>query len=107
MPPRGSRWSQSKPAETRTKSGANWRHHLAEGARGLPVPESARERQVARPTCARRPTHLLRSARARIVRVLVGRDVEHVRIALEEVLRAVAVMQVPVDDRHPPEALAP
>ena len=38
-------------------------------------------------------------AGARVVRKLVRRDVQHVGIALEDVLRAVAVVHVVVDDR--------
>src|SRR5262249_17290374 len=62
---------------------ADRQHHLAEGSRVLPVTEPGGERQVDRPAGARLPTHLLCGARAWIVRVLVSRDVEHVRVALE------------------------
>ena len=82
-------------------------HHLGEGTHVLAIAEPGRERQVERPPGSGTLAYLLGGAGARIERVLMGRDVEHVRIALEEMLRAVAVMQVPVDDHHAPEAAAP
>ncbi len=43
-------------------------------------------------------TNLVRCAGAGVVRKLVHRDVEHFRFVLEDVLRAVAVVDVDIDD---------
>ena len=51
-------------------------------------------------TLTRRLVPLVRPARARIERPLVDRHVEDGRVVAEDVLRAVAVVDVPVDDRH-------
>src|SRR5207244_12649361 len=51
-------------------------------------------------------SHLVGRTRPRIVGILVGRDVEDVGIALEAVLRPVAMVEVPVDDRHALDAVA-
>ena len=44
---------------------------------------------------------LVEAARARVHRPLVHRDVQHPRVVVEDVLRAVAVVGVVVDDQPP------
>src|SRR5881275_1137392 len=81
MPPSGSRWSQSKPAETSTNPGANWRTTgatISSNARAYsasPKP-AGNGRLSVRPAPAPRPTS-----------------------------SAAPVMKVPVDDRHALDAL--
>src|SRR4029453_13460034 len=140
-PPSGSRMSQSKPADTSTNSGANWRQTgtttsskarsnsrspkpagngrvggrppppppppPAEGAPDPATAEARRERQVERPPRARALPDLVHRAGARIVGILMGRHVEHAGIVLEEMLRAVAGVQVPVDEEHARDAALP
>ena len=49
---------------------------------------------------------LVERAGAGIERIAVRGDVQHAGIAREDVLRAVAVVDVPIDDQHPLEAVA-
>ena len=44
---------------------------------------------------------LVEPSRERVQRELVERDVQHAVVGVERVLRAVAVVRVPVDDHHP------
>ena len=65
-------------------------------------PDAGRQRHVQRRlVCSSRP------ARARVERPLVQRDEEHASSSAEDRLRAVAVVDVPVDDRDPRRARAP
>ena len=108
-PPSGSPASESKPAEISTRSGVN-------PARGVdPPPRAARRRRsLARqrrrqrhvPHVAVRPA-IVGRAGARIPRPLVHRDEPDARVVLDQRLRAVAVMHVPVDDQHAIELLHP
>ena len=61
----------------------------------------ADERHVDRVSPATTLAGLHQGAAARVERVLVDRAVEHLRLAGEAVLDAVAVVHVPVDDQHP------
>ncbi len=61
------------------------------------VAAARRERHVDRVAGALALADLVDVARARVERVLVRRHVEHVRVAQEHLLRAVAVVHVPVD----------
>ena len=84
------------------------RHHdLVEGVRVFGVAEARGKRQVHGASRRRTLPHLLGRARARVVRVLVRGDVQHVGVRLEDVLRAVAVVQVPVDDGDPANTAGP
>jgi len=67
-------------------------------------PGPGRQRQVRGPAPTRAGADLAGRARARIERPLMERDQEDARIALERVLRPVAVVDVPVDDRDSPGA---
>src|SRR5690606_6669570 len=64
-----------------------------------------RERNVQREARGRTRTGLRCEARARIVMVEVQRQVEDTRILVEDVLRAVAVMHIPVDDQDALDAV--
>ena len=66
---------------------------VARGARG--------KREVDGGAQARPGADLPQPARARVQRVLVERHVGHARVGPEDVLRAVAVVGVVVDDEHP------
>ena len=104
MPPSGSRSCASKPADTSSRSGLNWRSTgsttLVEHQPVVLVDRADLERHVDGEARARARADLVGRAGARVERILVRRDVQHVRIALEDVLRAVAVVDVVVDDRH-------
>ena len=99
------RWA-SKPAETSTQVG---REVLDERARRPCRAPRGRRRRSRRPgsgkfTVVPAPAPvpgLVEPAGARIERPLVQRHVEDVGSALEDVLGAVAVVRVPVDDRAP------
>jgi hypothetical protein len=71
---------------------------LVERACELGIAEAGGERQVERPAGAGAGADLGDRAGPGIDAVLVRRHVEDARVVLEEMLRAVAVMQVPVDD---------
>jgi hypothetical protein len=70
----------------------------------LRVAQAHRHRQVEREPRARAAPDLVEPARARIERVAVAAHVEHVAALLEAVLRAVAVVDVGVEDQHAPAA---
>ena len=70
------------------------------GAVGI-ARRARRERQVDVRPDAGAGTGLVELPGARVERRLVRRDVEHVRVVVEHVLGAVAVVDVPVEDRHP------
>jgi hypothetical protein len=57
------------------------------------------ERKVDRPACARAISNLIGRSGSRIVGKLMRGDVQHVRIVLEDVLRAVPMVHVVIDDR--------
>ena len=58
-----------------------------------------RQRQVGREAFACAAADLSRCPGARIERILMQRDKQHMRVVVERILRAVAVMHVPIDDR--------
>ena len=93
----GSSTCASKPAETSSRSGSN---RVDRPCDGLPRREVA---VVAGPGGQREVDEvvplLVRAARARVERPLVERHEENRVVARDDVLRAVAVVDVPVDDR--------
>ena len=98
-----SAWA-SKPAETISRSGSKPRtagSTISSNARtysSLPDPAGSGTFTVVSFPSPGRP-------RAGIERPLVQRDVEDARVVPEDVLRAVAVVDVPVEDRHPLEPM--
>uniref|UniRef100_A0A182V1E0 Uncharacterized protein n=1 Tax=Anopheles merus TaxID=30066 RepID=A0A182V1E0_ANOME len=92
-PPSGSPIAASNPADTSTSSGS---YSYAIG-RDVDVEAPARpaaDDGVVRVGAARKERPIV---------VPVHRDVQHVRVLLEDVLRAVAVVHVPVDDQDAPQ----
>ena len=73
-------------------------HHAGEHRLIVLVDGADLDRQVDREPSPRVAADLFSGAGARVIRILVHRHVEHVRIGLEDVLRAVAVVDVVVDD---------
>jgi hypothetical protein len=98
----GSSVCASKPAETISRSGLEppnrGLHDLLERAHVLLVARSCGQRDVHGGVVA-----LAGPAGARVERPLVERHVEDARVVPEDVLRAVPVVDVPVEDRHPLE----
>jgi hypothetical protein len=82
------------------EAAADREHDLAVDARIFRVVQARRHRKVDGEPAARPLPHIVEAPRTGIERELVGRDVQHARIAPEAVLGAVAVVDVPVDDRH-------
>ena len=95
------KWA-SKPAETKMSCGRKRRTAGAQISRVAAtvdvVAGALGERDVDRRAVAVAGASLGPVAGARVVRELVRREVEHARVVVEDVLRAVAVMDVDVDD---------
>ncbi len=103
MPPSVSFSWASKPAETKTKSGPNasaaGRSFRSNASMYVAVVGTGRQRDVDRVVDALPPPGLGLRAGARIERVLMHAEVQHARVVVEGGLRAVAVMNVPVDNQ--------
>ena len=69
------------------------------------IPHIGWKRHVQRCSPAGSPSHILLGAGAWIVRVLMGRKVEHVRVIREERRGAVAMVHVEIGDENPFEFL--
>ncbi len=106
----GSRSCASNPAETRISSGAysssTGRRSSSNASLVDRVRRAVGQRHVHRVTGAFASAELVGGAGAGIERPLVQRAEQHPRIVPEDVLRAVAVMHVEVDDRHAREPAA-
>ena len=82
---------------------ASWSSAARSDVAGRP----RRQREVEGETRRAGATDLLGTARPGIEGMLMGRDVEHVGVVPEDVLGAVPVVHVPVDDEDPlPECRA-
>ena len=90
--------------ELRLELPADGRDHVLEQRQKIGVPQARRHRQVDGEARSTAPPRILRGARARVVGILVSRDVQHARVVIETVLRAVAVMQVPIHDQDTAQA---
>ncbi len=105
-----SRWA-SKPALISTSSGSHARiseHATSRDQRQIDeVARTAGHRQVDGEPLARTRPDVGSRPGPRIQRRLVDRHEQHVGIAVEDVVGAVAVVDVPVDDHHPLRARAP
>ena len=77
------------------------RHHGVERVEVDVAGRARGEREVERRAHTGADAGLVEPSGARIQRPLVQRDVEHIGRRLEDLLRAVAVVRVPVDDEHP------
>ena len=75
--------------------------HLVERGPVHVASRAGRERQVQVGSGRLAPPGLGEPSGARVQRRLVGRHVQDARVVVEDVLGAVAVVDVPVDDRHP------
>ena len=69
------------------------------------VARPARDRHVDRVAAPVARAHVARRARAGIQRPLVDRAEQHRRVGVEDVVRPVAVVHVPVEDQHPLDAV--
>jgi hypothetical protein len=78
----------------------NGLQQLVEDRRELGIAASLCERHVDGMARARTGADLVGAARARVERVSVRAEVQHVAAVIERVLRAVAVVDVPVHDEH-------
>jgi hypothetical protein len=87
------------------ESACRWNDQLIESAEILPVAEVRRQRHIERVTRTRARAHLADGAGARIMRILMYRDVHHLRRFVKDLLRAVAVMDIPVDYQDTVEAV--
>ena len=110
MRPSGSNALASSPDATKTRSGAKRSSAgtttCSIAARYAPIPEPAGSGMLTvAPRPGPSPTSSTVAPPVRVQPVLVQRDREHVGIAPERRLGAVAVMHVPVDDRDPPDAV--
>ena len=104
-----SRWA-SKPAETIRRPGSKSRSAgsaSCSNASRNPARTARGERNVHRRALARASAALGAAPGPRIERVLVERDVEHIRVVPEDRLGAVSVVRVPVEHRHPLDAARP
>ena len=90
--------------ELRVEGPADRLHDLPVGAAVLAVTQAGRHREVDGEAAAFPLPHLVEGARAGVVRELVRRDEEDPRVPPERLLRAVAVVDVEVDDGDPLQA---
>ena len=71
------------------------------------VPEADGEGRVHREALSSAAPHFIDAAGAGVIGILVRRKEEHGGIVIKGPLRAVAVVQVPVDDQYPLEPVPP
>ncbi len=87
--------------EVRREETRDRQQHAVEGGEVLGVAHAAAPRHVDGEAAAGAAADLRERPRARVERRLVRREVEDRRVLPEGVLRAVAVVEVPVDDEDP------
>ena len=76
-----------------------------ESAQNLLAPGARGKRAIQRHAFARAFSVFAARAGARIPRRLMRAEEEHRAVGIENILRAVAVMDVPIGDQHPPDAM--
>ena len=110
------RWSESGsaawpswPAETSSSPGRNAsidrQRDAVERLQVLGVARAGRHREIDRGSRPVAPADLVQPAGPGIQRPLVQRHEQHRRVLPVDVLRPVAVVDVPVEDRHPLDAV--
>ena len=99
--------SRRNQDELRLERAPDRNDQLVEDAHIFRVAKFGRHRRVDRVAETLAGADFLHRAGARIVRELMRRDVQDLGAVVEDFLRTVAMMEVPVDHHHAPEALVP
>ena len=87
--------------ELRLKLATNGINHLFKERHNGGISPAGAERQVDSIALAAALAGFFGGARAGVVRILMGREIQHARVVVETVLGAIAVVQVPVHHQNP------